>query len=194
MRLGALAAGAILLSACTVGPDYKQPVAQTPPEWQTDSYWRVAEPSHAPLGANWWTSYGDATLNGFVDQALAQNQTLAAALAHYAQARATLANNAEQRLPEVEFGATGARAGSRRTGREPITQRRRSRRFRTTFALVRPSITTRICSAGFAARSKGATRPRSNPPMFLQTRASCSPRISRTTTSRCANSTPRSTC
>ncbi|AME25795.1 MULTISPECIES: efflux transporter outer membrane subunit [Burkholderiaceae] len=110
MRLGALAAGAILLSACTVGPDYKQPVAQTPPEWQTDSYWRVAEPSHAPLGANWWTSYGDATLNGFVDQALAQNQTLAAALAHYAQARATLANNAAQRLPEVDFGATGARA------------------------------------------------------------------------------------
>jgi multidrug efflux system outer membrane protein len=110
MRLGALAAVAIILSACTVGPDYKQPVAQTPPEWQTDSYWRVAAPSHAPLGANWWTSYGDATLNGFVDQALAQNQTLAAALAHYAQARATLANNTAQRLPEVDLGATGARA------------------------------------------------------------------------------------
>jgi len=32
-------------------------------------------------------------LNGFEQQALAQNQTLAAASAHYAQARATLANN-----------------------------------------------------------------------------------------------------
>jgi multidrug efflux system outer membrane protein len=110
MRLGALAAAAMILSACTVGPDYKQPVAQTPPEWQTDSYWRVAEPSHAPLAPDWWKQYGDDMLNGFQDQALAQNQTLAAASAHYAQARATLANNTAQRLPEVDLGATGARA------------------------------------------------------------------------------------
>ena len=110
-RLGALmAAGAVLLSACTVGPDYKQPHADTPPMWRTDSYWRLAEPSHAPLTPDWWTSFGDASLNTFELQALAQNQTLAAASAHYAQARATLANNTAQRLPEVDLGASAARS------------------------------------------------------------------------------------
>jgi hypothetical protein len=38
-----------MLAACTVGPDYRRPVADTPPRWKTDSYWRVGEPSHAPL-------------------------------------------------------------------------------------------------------------------------------------------------
>jgi outer membrane protein, multidrug efflux system len=106
----AMAAGAVLLGGCTVGPDYKQPHADTPPTWRTDSYWRLAEPSHAPLAPDWWQGFGDASLNDFEQQALAQNQTLAAASAHYAQARATLANNSAQLLPEVDLGATAARA------------------------------------------------------------------------------------
>ena len=104
-----MASGAALLSACTVGPDYKQPQAETPPAWHTDSYWRVAEPSHAPIAPEWWTSFNDESLNGFEQQALAQNQTLAAASAHYAQARATLANNKAQQVPEVDLGANASR-------------------------------------------------------------------------------------
>jgi outer membrane protein, multidrug efflux system len=104
-----VASGAVLLSACTVGPDYKQPHADAPPAWHTDSYWRLAEPSHAPLVPEWWASFGDESLNGFEQQALAQNQTLAAASAHYAQARATLANNRAQQVPEVDLGANGSR-------------------------------------------------------------------------------------
>jgi len=104
-----VASGVVLLSACTVGPDYKQPHADAPPAWHTDSYWRLAEPSHAPLAPQWWASFGDESLNGFEQQALAQNQTLAAASAHYAQARATLANNRAQQVPEVDLGASGSR-------------------------------------------------------------------------------------
>ncbi|MDE1181046.1 efflux transporter outer membrane subunit [Paraburkholderia sp.] len=104
-----LAGGALCLSACTVGPDYKQPQADTPPAWQTDSYWRVAEPSHAPLAPNWWLAFNDATLNTLESQALAQNQTLVAASAHYAQARATLANTSAQRLPEVDLNGAASR-------------------------------------------------------------------------------------
>jgi multidrug efflux system outer membrane protein len=100
---------AALLSACTVGPDYTRPHADAPPAWHTDGYWRLAEPSHAPLAPDWWSSFADATLNDFEQQALAQNQTLAAASAHYAQARATLANTSAQRLPEVDLAASGGR-------------------------------------------------------------------------------------
>jgi outer membrane protein, multidrug efflux system len=103
------AIGAALLTACTVGPDYKQPHADAPPEWRTDSYWHVAEPSHAPITPTWWMSFNDSTLNTLEGQALDQNQTLAAAVAHYEQAKATLANTAAQQVPEVDLGGTGER-------------------------------------------------------------------------------------
>ncbi|SAK92441.1 RND efflux system outer membrane lipoprotein [Caballeronia fortuita] len=98
-----------LLAACTVGPDYRRPVADTPPTWKTDSYWRVGEPSHAPLALEWWQGFGDGALNGLETQALAQNQTLAAAAAHYAQARATLAQTSSLALPEIDLGANASR-------------------------------------------------------------------------------------
>ncbi|MEW6346570.1 MAG: efflux transporter outer membrane subunit [Paraburkholderia sp.] len=105
----AAATGVALLAACTVGPDYQQPHADAPPEWRTDSYWHVAEPSHAPLAPTWWMSFNDSTLNTLEAQALDQNQTLAAAVAHYEQAKATLANTAAQRIPEVDLGGTAER-------------------------------------------------------------------------------------
>ncbi|BAN25198.1 efflux transporter outer membrane subunit [Caballeronia insecticola] len=99
-----------LLAACTVGPDYKRAAAETPPTWQTDSYWRVGAPSHAPLAPDWWQSFDDATLNTLETQALAQNQTLAAASAHYEQARATLAQTSSFALPEIDLGANASRS------------------------------------------------------------------------------------
>lgn len=102
-------AGAALLAACTVGPDYQRPQAEVPPEWHTDSFWRVAAPSHAPIAPDWWTGFADPTLATLETQALAQNQTLAAASAHYEQAKATLANTSAQRVPEVDFNAQASR-------------------------------------------------------------------------------------
>ena len=109
LRMLAAAVGAALLAACTVGPDYHQPQADAPPEWRTDSYWHVAEPSHAPLALSWWMSFNDTALNTLEGQALDQNQTLAAAVAHYEQAKATLANTSAQQIPEVDLGGTGER-------------------------------------------------------------------------------------
>lgn len=105
----AAAVGAALLAACTVGPDYHQPHADAPPEWHTDSYWHIAEPSHAPMAPDWWSSFTDTTLNTLETQALDQNQTLAAAVAHYEQAKATLANTSAQQIPEVDLGGTAER-------------------------------------------------------------------------------------
>jgi multidrug efflux system outer membrane protein len=103
------AASVAVLAACTVGPDYQRPQAEVPPSWQTDSYWRVATPSHAPVSPDWWTSFGDPILATLETQALAQNQTLVAASAHYEQAKATLANTSAQQIPEVDLGAQGSR-------------------------------------------------------------------------------------
>jgi outer membrane protein, multidrug efflux system len=109
MKALAIIVVASMLAACTVGPDYTRPVADAPPTWKTDSYWRVAEPSHAPLALDWWHDFDDATLDALETQALAQNQTLAAASAHYAQARATLAQTSALGVPEVDLGAQASR-------------------------------------------------------------------------------------
>ena len=103
------AASVALLAACTVGPDYQRPQAEVPPDWHTDSYWRLATPSHAPLAPDWWSGFDDPQLTTLEGQALAQNQTLLAASAHYEQAKATLANTSAQRVPEVDFNATASR-------------------------------------------------------------------------------------
>jgi len=107
-RLGG-AVCALLLAGCTVGPDYTRAHADAPPLWHTDSYWHLAEPSHAPLTPDWWQRFDEPLLDALEQQALAQNQTLAAASAHYAQARATLANTAGQEVPEVDLSADASR-------------------------------------------------------------------------------------
>lgn len=113
------AAGAVLLSACTLGPDYQVAHVDTPPEWHTEGFWRVAKPSHAPLDPDWWRSFGDDALTDLEAQLLSRNQTLVAASAHYAQARATLANTAAQRMPEVDLSALAAR--QKISGNRPVT-------------------------------------------------------------------------
>jgi len=105
----AAAAAAVLLGACTVGPDYERPAVEAPQAWRTDSYWRLAAPSHAPLALDWWSAFGEAQLDTLERQALEQNQTLAAASAHYEQARATLASTGAQRFPELDLGAQADR-------------------------------------------------------------------------------------
>ncbi|MEZ2352301.1 efflux transporter outer membrane subunit [Caballeronia sp. RCC_10] len=114
MRTVAVMLSLALLAACTVGPDYKRPIAETPPDWKTDSYWRIGEPSHAPLALDWWRGFNDTALDALETQALAQNQTLAAASAHYEQARATLAQTSSLALPEVDLGAQASRSRTSR--------------------------------------------------------------------------------
>jgi NodT family efflux transporter outer membrane factor (OMF) lipoprotein len=111
---------AVALSACTVGPDYKQPLTDAPPTWKTDSYWRLAQPSHAAENPDWWTSFNEPELDSLEQRALAENQTLAAAVAHYDQARATLANTSAQRVPELDLGATASRAKT--SANRPLSQ------------------------------------------------------------------------
>lgn len=105
--------GATCLAACTVGPDYRAPQTKSPAAWRVDpadSYWHAAQPSHAPLDPQWWRAFDNTELNELEQQALAENQTLRVAAAHYAQSRATLASASSQQAPQVTLDAGAARA------------------------------------------------------------------------------------
>lgn len=101
------------LAACTVGPNYVRPQVDAPQAWRTASAppgWRPAAPGHAPLDPDWWTIFGSTRLDSLEQQALAGNQTLRAASAHYDQARALLASVSSSAAPEIDLNGSAARA------------------------------------------------------------------------------------
>jgi len=115
--LAALAA-ALLVSACTVGPDYVRPAAPAPAAYKELPPGKPAEPADAlPRGA-WWKVYGDPELDALEEQVAGANQTLAAAEANYREARAAVRAASASFFPGigVNAGATRARAASSRGG------------------------------------------------------------------------------
>jgi len=84
---GAALGASVWLAGCAVGPKYQRPPIQAPAAWKTEGPWREAAPKDAiPKGA-WWEIFQDAELNGYEQQLLAANQSLAAAQSRLDQAR-----------------------------------------------------------------------------------------------------------
>jgi len=74
------------LSACTTfAPDYAKPVADLPDAWGV-----AGGRKPLPPGANWWTIYRDERLTKLVEEALANNTSLAIAVARVDEVRAQL--------------------------------------------------------------------------------------------------------
>lgn len=88
-RRTALLALALLLAGCAVGPNYRKPALEMPPDWKLDAPWRQGTPSDAADKGPWWQRFGDPQLNALEQQAMANSPTLAIAGARLMQARAT---------------------------------------------------------------------------------------------------------
>jgi NodT family efflux transporter outer membrane factor (OMF) lipoprotein len=101
---------ALALSACTVGPAYVSPTPKAPsqaPFLETGK--SPAFTGDQPAG-EWWSLFGDPTLDGLVRQALAANTDLRVAAANLAQARAVLREARAGRLPTTSVSAGGTYA------------------------------------------------------------------------------------
>jgi len=104
-----LAAGAIALAGCTVGPKYQVPVAQTPAafkepvpaEFSESSDWKPGQPSETALRPKWWEIFGDTQLNSLEEQVDTANQSLKVAEARFRQARAMIRFNQASLLPTI---------------------------------------------------------------------------------------------
>lgn len=102
-------AAAILLSSCTVGPNYKRPqvpVAPTfteaPPQAFTESKgWKQAQPADETLRAKWWELFGNQELNSLEEEIDPSNQTLKAAEAQYREARSLIELNRAGLFPTI---------------------------------------------------------------------------------------------
>ena len=90
------------LGACSLAPDYRVPSVPTAPQYKTQGPWSVATPSDQIRRDRWWQVYNDPQLDALQQQLLANNPTLSAALAHYAQAQAFVAQVNSALLPTVK--------------------------------------------------------------------------------------------
>jgi outer membrane protein, multidrug efflux system len=89
---------AVGVAACTTTPT-SPPVLDLPPATAVD-----------PSLEQWWTAFDDPVLNALVDEALAQNLDLAAAIARVDQARALYKAAEFTQLPQLDVGAGASRS------------------------------------------------------------------------------------
>jgi len=109
-RRAALALGAaLLLAGCDLAPHYKVPTVSVPGSFHDTTVWRTAVPADMAPRPDWWTSFGDPTLDRLEDQLNRQNITLAAAAATFDQARASAAEAEAGLLPSAGIDAGLAR-------------------------------------------------------------------------------------
>lgn len=114
-----LAATTSLIGACATAPDYVRPTPAIPVTWQLEAPWRASTPGDTLAKGPWWERFGDPQLNALEQQAMQSNQTLAAANARLAQARATVAASSAAMFPQLSLGLRTAR--QRISANRPLT-------------------------------------------------------------------------
>jgi NodT family efflux transporter outer membrane factor (OMF) lipoprotein len=100
---------ALLLGGCTVGPNYRTPVVETPTTYKEAGNWNPAQPNDQNLGGAWWTIFQDPQLDALEVQIDVSNQNLKAAQAQYQQARAVLRYSRADYYPTVTAGLSASR-------------------------------------------------------------------------------------
>jgi NodT family efflux transporter outer membrane factor (OMF) lipoprotein len=103
--------GCVTIAGCAVGPNYHRPPAANPQRFKEAEGWKPAEPREAASGTEWWSIYGDATLDSLEKQIDISNQTLKASEAAWRQATALVSQARAGLFPTIGVTATGTRSG-----------------------------------------------------------------------------------
>jgi NodT family efflux transporter outer membrane factor (OMF) lipoprotein len=106
-----LAAAALCVTACAVGPDYHKPTVQMPESFKEGADWQRAQANpQGALSSTWWVEYHDEQLSQLVDAALQANQSIVAAEAAYRVAQATVSASVAALYPTVSASVSATRA------------------------------------------------------------------------------------
>jgi outer membrane protein TolC len=71
-----VAATALALAACTVGPDYVRPTAPAPAAFKEAEGWKPAQPKDEAPRGQWWSVFGDPALGDLEAQVDISNQNI----------------------------------------------------------------------------------------------------------------------
>jgi NodT family efflux transporter outer membrane factor (OMF) lipoprotein len=104
--------GALVLSGCKVGPNYKVPIMPAPPAYTDDGHngdWASAKPADGVDRGAWWSIYQDNELNALEQRCATANQSIAAALHAYEQAHDLVRENRSSLYPTATLGGGASR-------------------------------------------------------------------------------------
>ena len=108
--LGAGLVAAACLAACDpVGPNYVRPEPTVPAQFVEAGPWKEAVPQDTIARGDWWTIFGDSTLNGLQAEAVRRNPDLKAVAARVLQAQAIAGISKSYMYPELQVGALAQR-------------------------------------------------------------------------------------
>jgi NodT family efflux transporter outer membrane factor (OMF) lipoprotein len=117
-RAGFPLLSALLLSACTVGPDFQTPAPPQVAGYAAKGDAAPPDDQHVALGqrieGDWWTGFRSPPLDGVIKEALSDNQDVDAARNRMAEAEEEVYAAEGALLPQVSLGAT---AGYQKYGR-----------------------------------------------------------------------------
>ena len=104
---------AAALTGCTVGPNFKPSVPDTPQAWSasasplTSGQASIATPTAADDGGAWWTSFNDPELSSLIQRAASANLDARQAVLRIAQARAQRDIAGAAAWPSLTLNASG---------------------------------------------------------------------------------------
>ena len=107
-RLGLGLAAALLIGACAVGPDYREPKLTLDASFVNASAAAVS-PASADIAA-FWRGFGDAELTALIERALDANGDVRIAQARLRESRAILQGARAELLPSIGVAADAGRA------------------------------------------------------------------------------------
>lgn len=107
------ALGALTLSGCTVGPDYRPPVLSVSETW-------IGPVDPGAVDADWWRTLDDPILSDLVDLAIAGNKDLAEAEARLREARALRDAVRGRALPQASAAAAATQNRLSENGQLPV--------------------------------------------------------------------------
>jgi len=108
----ALAFAVLVLSGCAPKTKYIPPPVEIAPAFRENADWKPAEPGDDLLRGNWWELFNDPELNALEQQIEVGSQTLRAAEAQFAQARAIVRGTRASLFPTVDVSPSATRAQS----------------------------------------------------------------------------------
>lgn len=106
-------AGAMLLSGCTVGPDFQRPIWKSPVSWFTGPKEPVTPPPSVPVAEpidpNWWTLFRDPELTKLEQRVAGENLDVKVAAIRFAESRAQLRVTTASLYPSLNANASYVR-------------------------------------------------------------------------------------
>jgi len=104
MRLLLLAAFAVSLAGCMVGPDYRRPGVEMPSAYRFED-----KESRQAANPDWWRQFNDPALDDLIGEALANNKNVKIAAANIEQAAGVLSQVRSPLFPQASYGGDAAR-------------------------------------------------------------------------------------